>query len=40
LEPSITFEIPDDETEADLEADLYAKECVDLIIGPDEIEPE
>jgi hypothetical protein len=40
LEPCLNVDIPDEDSEADIEANLYIEECVDLIIGPDESEPE
>jgi hypothetical protein len=40
LEPCLNVDIPDEDSEADIEANLYMEECVDLIIGPDESEPE
>jgi hypothetical protein len=39
LEPP-GVEIPDEDAGADMEAELYIRECMDLIIGPDESEPE
>jgi hypothetical protein len=40
LEPPLIAEIPDEETEADIEMELYVEECMDLILGPDESETE
>jgi hypothetical protein len=36
LEPSVTVEIPESQSAADIEAD----ECMDPILGPDESETE
>jgi hypothetical protein len=40
LKPCLNLDIPDEDSVADIEANLYIEEVVDLIIGPDESEPE